>query len=796
MNPLSVWTFYRRHKRRAALLLSLISLVTAGLYLMVALSWAIFIEPMRSNLMFLSKYSVVQPDLGNELDPTVIAQIRANPDVRQVIPANHDLGIGLPEVMGGEDTWFNLLALMEEDIPYVMERCGATLKEGRLLQPRTNGIMLSEEVAANLGLQVGDTIHNSIDPERYANLVDPMEVVGILGSDVRLGIVSYEFFSSHELYRRVIAHGVLVVAQEGREATVEDFLISEIQTGRTRVWAFQQMTERVARKYQKTYSLAALMAMIVAIAVTLVVSVVNRISFARRLPEFGILHAAGHSKKWLTRRLTIETAALTSIGWVIGIALSWSILYLLKLTLFVPRGHDLNVISLAPAVPAIPIPLSVIGFTLVSVGRIFSRLDPVAVVERRELSLERSQQRRAMTSQTNLRSSPQPLTSWTFFRRHRQRAMLLIGAMGLMIMAIVLVIFVFAATYDAQKASLGNLSRTSIVRSRPGSRLDPGVVAQVGAHPAVERLIPFVQVSVLDVIIPPFGEADVNAYGVYAEDMAYLVALYDLELDEGHLPRPRTNEMIIPQTVAQNRGLEIGDVIGNRDHPVYPGAPNLPTEFVISGIFSRPTAEENENWLCFVSLEFVESHEAFHISDNIVFPLIVVPKAGQKAALDDWLEGELASSEVHVQTYRQQATRAQKESHSMILAMALIESVIAVVAAIALAVLNTIFVSQRQSEFGLLNALGFGRLQLVGRTVRETAFTTGAAWALSAVLCLMGLLYLQFGVFAPLGLRLNLINLTPWLFTLPIPVAVLAATAGTTARTLSKLDPVSIIERR
>ena len=147
-------------------------------------------------------------------------------------------------------------------------------------------------------------------------------------------------------------------------------------------------------------------------------------------------------------------------------------------------------------------------------------------------------------------------------------------------------------------------------------------------------------------------------------------------------------------------------------------------------------------------------------------------------------------------THRQEMARAQEKIRSLLLTMALIESVIAVVAAIALAALNYIFVSQRRSEFGVLNALGFGRLQLVWRTVRETAFTTGAAWGLSAALFLIGLLYLQLRVFMPLGLRLDFFNLTPWLFTLPIPVAVLAVTAGTIARTLSKLDPVSIIERR
>jgi hypothetical protein len=51
-------------------------------------------------------------------------------------------------------------------------------------------------------------------------------------------------------------------------------------------------------------------------------------------------------------------------------------------------------------------------------------------------------------------------------------------------------------------------------------------------------------------------------------------------------------------------------------------------------------------------------------------------------------------------------------------------------------------------------------------------------------------------VFIPLGLRLNLLNLAPWLFTLPIPFAVLIASGGTIARTLSRLDPITIIEKR
>ena len=791
MNPLSVWTFYRRHKRRASLLLSLSILVTAGIYLMGALLWGVYMEPGRSNFMFLSKFSVVTPEsLEDGPDPAVVARIRANPDVAHVAPTSL-IWITLPGVMGGEGSGFYLLGLMEEDMPYILERCGATLKEGQLPGPRTNGLLFSENVAASLDLQVGDTIHKSINSERYSNVAIPLEVVGILESDVRLGIVSLEFLNNHEFYSRSSTQ-FLVVARENRDAAVDDFLRGEIQTTRTNVHTFQKLNQILMTEYLDSLVMLVPMIAIVTIVFALVIVVVNWIAFSRRLPELGISHAIGLSRKWLIRRLTLETATLALVGWAMGIGLSWLILYILKVTLFAPQGHDLPIVQLSTIGLTILPPAAVGGFTFISVRRLLSRLDPVAIVERGGRSQE-GDQKREMTA---AKSSPKPLASATFYGRHKRRAVLLIGAMSLIIMAVVLSIFILAVSFDAQEPGLRYLSRMSIVRSSGVvDGLDPGTVAQIRTHPAVERVIPLApRYHILGISIPPFVDAEASPLGVYADDMAYLVDLYGLELKEGHLPRPHTNEMVIPEILAQNRDLQIGDVIGDPDHPAYPGAEALPSEFVVSGILARPSAPEDENWLGFVSLEFLESYEVYHVPD--VPPLIVVPRGGQKDALDDWLENELAGGDVSVLTYRQEVGRIRENARSQMLAIALLESVIAVVAAIALAVLNYVFVSQRQSEFGLLHALGYGRLQLVWRTVREAFFTTGIAWTLSAVLCLMGLFYLQFGVFAPRGLKLNLFNLTPWLFTLPIPVAVLVVVTGTIARTLSKLDPVSIIERR
>jgi ABC-type antimicrobial peptide transport system permease subunit len=164
--------------------------------------------------------------------------------------------------------------------------------------------------------------------------------------------------------------------------------------------------------------------------------------------------------------------------------------------------------------------------------------------------------------------------------------------------------------------------------------------------------------------------------------------------------------------------------------------------------------------------------------------------------MDDWLEDEVAGDDVLVGTYRQAYAEHQEHMRSILTTMGLMEVLFAVVTAVALATLNYIFVNQRRSEFGVLSALGHGDWPLVWRLLRETAFIAGIAWGLSIALCCLGILIFRFSVFVPLGLQMNLLNPIPWLFTLPIPIAVLAVTSGTVARILNKLDPVAIIERR
>src|SRR5512143_817097 len=88
MNPLSPFTYYRRHKRRALMLTALLALTIMGLYLFIGLAQYTYIALAFSINRYLTQFSLVQPDQVQTLEPDIVAQIRANPDVAQMLPQN------------------------------------------------------------------------------------------------------------------------------------------------------------------------------------------------------------------------------------------------------------------------------------------------------------------------------------------------------------------------------------------------------------------------------------------------------------------------------------------------------------------------------------------------------------------------------------------------------------------------------------------------------------------------------------------------------------------------------------
>jgi hypothetical protein len=149
---------------------------------------------------------------------------------------------------------------------------------------------------------------------------------------------------------------------------------------------------------------------------------------------------------------------------------------------------SLDLLNLTAIGFSIPVPLTTTAFVVFGIARTFKRLDAVSIIERGKLSMEVDAQRQAS------RSSAKPLSSLTFYLRHRRRGLILIVAMGLMILGVSFPAFLIAPMGDAMKPFAEHLCPVSVVTPRMGTAVDPGVAAQVRTHPSVARVIPAIDV--------------------------------------------------------------------------------------------------------------------------------------------------------------------------------------------------------------------------------------------------------------------------------------------------------------
>ena len=378
---------------------------------------------------------------------------------------------------------------------------------------------------------------------------------------------------------------------------------------------------------------------------------------------------------------------------------------------------------------------------------------------------------------------------------------------ALVIVGVALPVFLLSAVADAMKPDFEYLRYVTMVTPSSERTVDSGVMGQIRSHPAFERVVPVISLG-LQVDVPPNVVSRVSIYGASENDLPALVSLFEMQVKEGRLPRPRSNEIVLSESVALNRGLHVGAKIGK---PAYDrgefeqlDGDDIPIEMTVVGILQR-TAEQSlphssgqtlsssDTWLGLASYEYLESHER---TSSRPVHLLVVPADGRKNELDAWLEESVASAQTDVVSYDTEYREHQQFTHGLVQIFALVGSATAIVAAIAMATLNYVFFTQRREEFGTLHAVGRSRLWLVLRTMKETGSMITVAWLIGAVLCGIGLMYIQAIVYTPRGLSLNPFNPTPWLLTFPIPLAVVAISAGTIGRLLSRLDPVSIIEGR
>ena len=144
---------------------------------------------------------------------------------------------------------------------------------------------------------------------------------------------------------------------------------------------WNQFIESVLNQYDAM--LNAINSTIIAV-LSIGVGLLNVIYFRQRLAEFGLLAGIGFSRAFLVRRVTLEALMLTAVAWLVGMGISVVVYQGLNIFVFEPQGTTLSIFSTRLLTGTLPVPIFVWLFSTLTVIWQISRLDPVAVIERRD----------------------------------------------------------------------------------------------------------------------------------------------------------------------------------------------------------------------------------------------------------------------------------------------------------------------------------------------------------------------------------------------------------------------------
>ena len=321
-----------------------------------------------------------------------------------------------------------------------------------------------------------------------------------------------------------------------------------------------------------------------------------------------------------------------------------------------------------------------------------------------------------------------------------------------------------------------------IIPQHSGLKIDPADRTIVASEPGIDRIIEssgfFLNINTV------FGKAPFICFGVGDAERDYLMRRAGDKLAAGRMPFPGAAEAVLSEGLVRNKHLKIGDeVAGPADKG---GISGVPVAVHLVGVLSGPT------WMAFTSRQFAD--EALPFLPR--FELITARSPATLSAVSTDLDKKLDSSRVQVLSYQSLIDDLRTSLTSMYLIMGMVNAMVILVVSIMSGMLSNIYFTQRIAEFAILSAIGMRRSVQLLHAVSETAIVTAVGWFFGIAVTWLVLGFLRGRVFEPRGMLINPRDTMALLYTVPIPIMITAFALVTIAYRLSRLDPVTIIERR
>lgn len=375
-----------------------------------------------------------------------------------------------------------------------------------------------------------------------------------------------------------------------------------------------------------------------------------------------------------------------------------------------------------------------------------------------------------------------PLAPTVFLLRNASKTLPLIGVIVLAVMLIAGIVAIMNSiplsirtTYGYSKAYLG-------LSPRGNNALTPAlrkIVETEAPVPLAKTMVCRASDCEVKSIVGPWRFVVI---ALAQEDMQAYIARQGGGRIEGRFPKPGEAAAIVSEPVARNLGKKIGDVL------LSPGDANNysanPVK-IVGLIHMQP-------WVVLAPIEY---HQKYHFPP-IDLLIVMAQDIRDQDRLDRWAYERFKSEKARVFAYFQ----LEKETDDMFKILYTILNVVigmlVVVITLMMAMLMNIYQSQRLQEYGLLQALGYTKKQLLRRAMAESVVVVLGGWVIGLFVAFGLLNVVKEQLMDPQAFALDTLDRVAFLYTVPVPFAILLAAGLTVWGRFRKFDPVGVVERR
>lgn len=263
-------------------------------------------------------------------------------------------------------------------------------------------------------------------------------------------------------------------------------------------------------------------------------------------------------------------------------------------------------------------------------------------------------------------------------------------------------------------------------------------------------------------------------------NIKYIMDKMGLKLMKGEIPKNGEKKIVINENVARARNLKIGDYMG-RD------ASNFDW---FSGKYKVCGIMKGDNIISFIA----RSEEEIKKDNTHFDTYLIIPKDGKLCDLNKFLK-ILPKEGISTCTYDSIQSENDADEGNFNLIFNVVIIVMIVVLSVCLGNSAYVHYYQRRMEFGLLESVGFGQGEIIFRAFKEIFISSIIGFAAGFLLIETFVISINKFYLYPHGLSFFTIKADLIIRIIAIPLFICIFSLIPASRLLSRIEPISIIER-